>query len=170
MLIFPKYDETGRVISLVMEEKNEYFVRRRPLELIQDSCSYYGDSLKGRQDAATKLCGYTHKIPVSINPLTGIFFLPTISPSNEKCTWLSHTHILKILEYQEYQSKVLFNNGKTIILDVSHGSLQHQVYRTAQYRFLLETRIRQSLIQQTNIINDLMFNIFQSLINSQIKL
>lgn len=142
MAVLADQDKNGNTFSHVLEERGEYYVNKTPSDLISDACIFFGASLKGRQDSTSEICGFTHKLPVSIDPGSGMYFLPTASPSNPNCSWLGHTHIYRLQEHEDLQTELFFNNGQAIILNVSYGSLLNQVNRTAQYRFLLENRIR----------------------------
>ncbi|SRR5690625_1460686 len=142
MAVLAHQDENGKTISHVLEEHGDLYVAKTPSEIIADACIYYGASFKGRQDGTSAISGFTHKLPVSIDPGSGMYYLPTASPSNPTCSWLGHTHIYRLFRHQDYQTKLIFRNGRAIILDVSYGSMLNQVNRTAQYRFLLDSRIK----------------------------
>jgi len=71
-----------------------------------------------------------------------MYFFPTASPSKKNCSWLSHTHILKIQKVDKgSRTEVVFSNKQRIILNVSYGSFENQLHRTAQYRFSLNNRM-----------------------------
>lgn len=142
MAVLAHHNENGDTVSHVLEERGEFYVNKTPSNLIAEACIFFGSSLRGRQDSTSKICGFTHKLPVSIDPGSGMYFLPTASPSNPNCSWLGHTHIYRLYRHKDFQTKLIFNNGHRIILDVSYGSMLNQVNRTAQYRYLLDSRIK----------------------------
>src|SRR5690625_5704700 len=74
----------------------------------------------------------THKAPISTDPFSGMYFIPTMSPTSDKCSWIAHSYIEKIYKAANQQAKILFKNGKIITLDISFGSMLNQVQRTAQ--------------------------------------
>ncbi len=84
----------------------------------------------------------THKLPISIDPICGIYFFPTLSPTNPNCAWIAHSHIQEVMEVENQRTKVIFKNDLSTIVDVSYGSLKNQINRTAQYRFILDDRIK----------------------------
>lgn len=145
MAILAHEDHYGNYISYILEDQKGYYVDGTPSRLIDQACISYGSSLEGRQMATQKVCGYTHKIPISIEPMTGMYFLPTISPSSPSCSWINHTHVSRVKRFQNknYKSEIIFHNGDAVILDISYGSLVNQVYRTAQLRFLMEKQFKQ---------------------------
>ncbi|MDL4842854.1 competence protein ComK [Aquibacillus rhizosphaerae] len=97
---------------------------------------------RGRQEGTKNVCGITHKSPISIDHSSGMYFFPTSSPQNPNCSWISHSHIDQINRAPDHCTTIIFKNGRTVTLPVSHGSMQNQVQRTAQFRYLLQNRIK----------------------------
>lgn len=142
MAVIAQHDENGKSNTCVLEEQEEYHIQPAPTKIIDHACRFFGSSLRGRQDGTKEVCGVTHKAPISIDPSNGMYFFPTTSPANEKCSWIAHSHIDQVNKGPEHYTEVVFKNGKTILLDVSYGSMLNQVQRTAQFRYLLDNRIK----------------------------
>ncbi|MGX1900473.1 competence protein ComK [Thermolongibacillus altinsuensis] len=140
MGIFPIHHHTS-VWSKVIEEDGEYMVQMRPIDVIEQSCLYYGASLKGRKDGTKEIIGISHKAPLAIEPSNEIFFFPTISPSDPQCIWLSHLHIHHHEHAALGKTRVTFSNGHIIELNISHHSFVNQLHRTAQLRTKLRERL-----------------------------
>lgn len=132
----------GKLVTRVMEEDIELLVNEIPRKLIDQGCKFFGSSLKGRQEGTQDVCGITYKAPISIDPASGMYFFPTHSPATPKCSWISHTHIDQVNHASNNQTEIIFKNGKKILLNASFGSVLNQVQRTAQFRFLLDNRIK----------------------------
>lgn len=52
------------------------------------------------------------------------------------------------------RTELEFKNGRSIVLDVSYGSILNQIQRTAQFRYSLENRIKyieKTIIEKKNI-------------------
>jgi len=135
-------DKTGRVSTRILEEKEEIIVSQSPTKVVDYACRFFGSSLKGRQDGTRDVCGITHKAPISIDPTSGMYFFPTASPSNANCSWIAHSHIDQVNKADSKSTEILFKTGKTIRADISFGSLLNQIQRTAQFRYLLDNRIK----------------------------
>lgn len=146
MAVIPKNDETGAINTIVLEESGTYYVSTPPTRLIDLACRYFGSSLKGRQHGTKEVSRITYKAPIAIDPSTGMFFFPTTSPRNRKCSWINHSHVDDVRPMSHNKSKVVFNNGQSTIINISHGSILNQLHRTAQFRYLLESRMKE--IQQ----------------------
>lgn len=131
----------GRLVSKVLEVNGDYTVKMKPLAIIERSCKYFGSSLKGRQDGTKEVAGITHKAPIAIDPTSGIYMFPTQSPNRSECSWISHSYIAKIESVGYDQTLVTFKNEKSLLLNISKGSFENQLHRTAQFRYLLSARI-----------------------------
>lgn len=136
-----KISKEQPVYSRVIEVEDEFLVKMKPSMVMDRSCKYFGSSLKGRQEGARELTGITYKVPIAVDPTNEIYMFPTISPNKDTCAWLSHSYILDYQTAGPEKTIVTFTNHKSIILDVSKGSFENQLNRTAQYRFLLSKRI-----------------------------
>lgn len=144
----------GRHVSLILEsdETEDSHVGQSPLKIMDLACRFYGSSLKGRQDGTRDICGITHKAPISVDPSSGMYFFPTTSPQNPKCAWIAHSHVGSVIKAPNHCTKIIFKNGRSLTLEVSHGSILNQVHRTAQYRYLLDKRIKYLLKNNVDIV------------------
>ena len=142
LAVLSKKDEQGRTTSHILEKDAEYIISRTPTKIIDLSCSYFGASLKGRQEGTKNICGITHKAPISVDPSSGMYFFPTASPTNILCSWIAHSHIEQIKSASNQTTEIIFKNGRKIALDVSQGSIMNQVQRTAHFRYLLDKRLQ----------------------------
>lgn len=143
MAILPKENENGVTNAYVLEETQEYIAHTTPTKMIDYACKFFGSSLRGRLDGTKDVSNITHKAPIAIDPSSGMYFFPTTSPANKNCIWIAHSHVDKIIPVEKSKTKIIFKNGKSIIVNVSFGSMQNQMQRTAQFRFSLEHRIQQ---------------------------
>lgn len=146
MLILPQFDDFGNVYSKVIEENGEIIVMGRPRRIIQAACEYFGSNLSGRQKGTRAIAGFTNKVPIAIEPHSNIYFFPTGSPRVATSVWVSHSHVVKTNYIAHKQTEVVFNNGYQTILQISQGSLTNQLHRTAQLRFLIEQRVKDSKV------------------------
>lgn len=125
---------------VILEEVGERTVHLTSKQILEESCRFFGSSLRGRIEGTASITGITHKPPVIIDSPKGMYFFPTSSPQSNDCIWLSHSHIEKITEIPFKQTEIHFINGKTLALDVSFNTMKNQIMRTAQFRFVVENR------------------------------
>lgn len=154
MAILSLRDVNGDAVTRVIEEDAEYVVDHSPTKIIDHACRFFGSSLKGRQDGTRDISGITHKAPISIDPSSGMYFFPTTSPSNRRCSWIAHSYIDKIRKAADKRTEIQFTNGRKIVIDTSYGSIMNQLQRTAQFRYLLDHRIRLFQQYQTGAVGD----------------
>ncbi len=71
----------GYYISYVLESNGTTnYVKQPPVSLIDHACRYFGSSLKGRQEGARMILNVKHKVPISIDPSSGMYFFPPMEP------------------------------------------------------------------------------------------
>jgi competence protein ComK len=141
MAIITQRDRKGNIASQVFEEETDYIVNRPPTKIIEQACKFFGSSLKGRQEGTRDVCGINYKSPIAIDPLSGMYFFPTTSPVNASCSWIAHSHIEHVNQAGK-GTEVIFKNAQRVLLHVSYGSMQNQIQRTAQFRYILDHRIK----------------------------
>jgi len=133
--LIPKEDKK----TIVYEVDKSFIVDKKPLEIVEESCEYFGSSLEGRQIGTSKLIGFTHKVPVIIEESFDLIFFPTLSPKNKECSWLSYSHIFKPDRFKD-KTIVELKNGKKILVDVSSSIIDNQLYRCSRLKDVLQTR------------------------------
>lgn len=125
--------------TIVYETDDSFIVDKTPLQIMEDSCEYFGSSLEGRQTGTSKLIGYTHKVPIIVEESFDLIFFPTLSPRNEECSWLSYKHIFKPDKFKD-KSIIELKNGKKIIVGVSSAIIDNQLYRCSRLKDVLQVR------------------------------
>jgi len=138
MAILPSED---RMSSVIYELNDLLHVEQRPIDVIEQSCRYFGSSYHGRKEGTRDLMGVTHKPPIVIDPANAIYFFPTTSSTRPQCIWLSHSYVKKHSKTANNATIVTFTNGEELTVNMSIGSFENQFYRTAQLRTIISTRI-----------------------------
>src|SRR5690625_2856287 len=142
MAIIAIENESGIINTQIFENETNYLINKSPVKMIDHACRYFGSSVRGRQHGTADISGITYKPALSIDQASGMYFLPTSSPRNKHCSCISHSHIDFIQPTKNQMTEVHFKNGQKIILDISYGSMMNQIQRTAQFRYLLNDRIK----------------------------
>lgn len=138
--ILPVVIRDERIISSVIEEDDEFLVLQSPFEIIEKSCRYFGSSFSGRKEGTKELIGVTHKAPICISPTDNIYFFPTLSYTRKECAWVSHYHVTSSKSLPHNTLLITFSNSKRIKIEISKGSFENQLHRTAQLRSAFEDR------------------------------
>ena len=125
--------------SKIIEKTEEFIVDKSPIEIINDSCLYFGSSYSGRLSATKYLLGISYKSPIVIEETRNIIFFPTLSPRVKNCYWINLNNI-KNYEKSNKQSRVIFNDGKKLEIPISFGSLDNQVLRATRLESIIRKK------------------------------
>jgi competence protein ComK len=126
-------------MSKIIENNETFLVNQKTLNIIDNSCRYFGSSYKGRHEGTKKLIGINYKSPIIIEETKELIFFPTSSPRYENCHWLC---LDKIKEHTEskYGSLVKFVNNEEIEINISSLSLENQILRSIKLNSVLRKR------------------------------
>lgn len=124
----------------IIEKEEEYLISKSGLSVIDDSCRYFGSSYLGREKGARSLIGSEYKPPIIVEESRNIIFIPTSSPKFSLCDWISYQHISHY-EKSGNKTKIIFDNGKELELEISMYSLENQILRAIKLENTLRKRI-----------------------------
>ena len=122
LAVLPFHDGKTRII----ETDDEYVVNDTPYEVMEHSCTYFGSSFEGRMLGSKDILGSIYKAPVIVEETQKLIFFPTESITSENVGWLSYKNIKNVEKYNK-QSKIIFNNGFSIVVDCPYFSIKNQV-------------------------------------------
>ena len=60
----------------VLEKDNIFVVENNIMNIIKDSCEYYGSSYKGRLKASKSMLDCSYKLPILVEESTFLIFFP----------------------------------------------------------------------------------------------
>jgi len=126
-------------LSRVIEKENDFLISKSTLEIIEESCLYFGSTFSGRCEGTKKLLGYSYKLPIIIEESKSLIFFPTASPRFNTCSWLSLHNVDKFVP-NENGARVLFKNGTFFDLKQSYDSLENQLMRATRLDCVLQYR------------------------------
>lgn len=134
----------GCICSYVVERERQVIVLKKPKEVIDHSCMYYGTSLEGNQKGTVFVTNFKKKVPITICESLGLLVFPTISPAKDFCCWISYPHIQHIKKKTPNEAIVNFSNNISEIVPISASSLSLQVSRAALLHSRLKNRIAET--------------------------
>lgn len=140
MMIKP-YFKDSKFYSEIIEEDERLIIPEKPLDIVKRSCEYFGSSFDGRKQGTKMLIMVTHKPPIMIDPYTSIYFIPTTSPTNPQCIWISHDHIISHQKGSNNNTIIHFNNDQSFEIPISITSFMNQLSRTARLRIRFQQNI-----------------------------
>ena len=119
--------------TIALEWNQTLYIKKKPFTLIDEACLRGGSSFEGRRLSAIFKTGLQRKLPIGINTEKNIFVFPTMAPKHFNCQWIFSSHIQSVIRDPSAPKKsiLIFNNQQKINLNISHKSLQNQIYRTS---------------------------------------
>ena len=136
LAIMPNEEST----SLVYEDEERYFVNQTPFQIMEESCKYFGSTYEGRKESARFILGAEYKVPIIVEDTYNLIIFPTTSPKAEDCIWISLKRVNNIEKIDSINTKVIFDNGKEIIVPVSYRTLENQISRASRLDFMMRKR------------------------------
>ncbi|RYL95885.1 competence transcription factor (CTF) [Sporolactobacillus sp. THM7-4] len=140
MALLPYDSSEGRLWTFVVDEDRVRTVKMSPLEVIKNSCSYYGSTYSGRKRGAASM-GYKSMPPICVCSELNIYFFPLMSEANRECIWLAHSHIRQWEVVDNSTIQVLLTHNQPLRIPVHQSVFVKKVFRTAQYRHQLCERV-----------------------------
>lgn len=138
--------------SKVYEYDDEFIVNMSPLEIIKNSCLYFGCSYDGRRDGVKSIIGVDMKVPILIEDSKHIIFFPTSSCINQSSIWISYQNLLKYSKVDEFSTMLYFRNNKNIKVTTKYNLIDNQVIRCVKLETLLLKR--KNFINGENFLGD----------------
>ena len=126
--------------SMVIENDQQLIVNKTAKDIIEDSCNYYGSSLKGRISGSKNLIGVGYKCPIIINENKSIIFFPTSGLRDNNCIWISLNNIEKYYVNELGKTEIIFKNNYKITLLLSLGIIDRQILRATRLLAVLNGR------------------------------
>jgi competence protein ComK len=140
MMIQP-WEYGTKIYSKIYEKEETFLSPFKPIDIIKNSCEYFGSSYDGRKNGTHKLIGINYKPPIMIDSHMSIYVFPTTSPTKQNCIWIAPSHILTYNKTEEGHTKVIFKNFVSCIVPISFRSFENQLQRTARLQFAFVDRI-----------------------------
>ncbi|WOV84753.1 competence protein ComK [Sporosarcina jeotgali] len=142
-VIFPYFNECGRLLSMILEGDQIVIVRCSPTEIIDFNLRRGGSSLKGAVEGANEILGSSSLSPVAISKKHGIYMTPTCSSRLPECIWMAIGHVKQYVENEEKQVSVILNNGSRVDLPISFYKFDTRYLRACKLQYGIETNTDQ---------------------------
>ena len=127
--------------SLVYEDNESYVIDQSPFSIIEESCKYFGSTYEGRKNGAREILGAEYKVPIIIEDYNNVIVFPTTSPTADDCAWISLKRVKGIEKIDTYNTRIIFDNGREIIVPTSYRSIENQLSRASRLDVILRKRL-----------------------------
>lgn len=143
----------GRGKSKVFEYDKNFIVNNRPIDIISDSCLFFGSSIEGRREAVKNILGIDMKVPILVEDVKNIIFFPISNCVNKNSIWISYQNLVKYSKFNEFSTVLYFKDNNDIKIDTKYSLIDNQVIRCIKLESLLIKR-RNFLKFESIIIED----------------
>lgn len=129
--IFPNYSNKGEVVgSVIYDSKQEKRTSHVSATLfIREFCKVYAEGFNTLQKNSSRILENQKKLPIVIQrgkPVP-VILVPTLSPDNIQTAWFSLLQYLSHEPVGSKQTRIHFQNGEAILLEVNSRSLDTQI-------------------------------------------
>ena len=114
----------------VKEINNEITLRENILKLLNNSCIYYGSSLKGRILGAKSLIKSKYKLPLIISEKNNLYFI-NIKDKNGYEYWLNFQYIKDYI-YVDNLLKIFFVSDNSLFINCSWTIFNNQMLKCSR--------------------------------------
>lgn len=114
----------------VYEFSDCFIVNQNILNIIENSCNFYGSNFDGRVEASKKILSTNIKVPIVVEDIKKIIFFPTKASYRVGCKWLAFNNIDKIekINNKTNLTRVYFCDGSFQDLKISYEIIYRQFY------------------------------------------
>ncbi|MGZ4159385.1 MAG: competence protein ComK [Neobacillus sp.] len=134
----------SKIYTRIIEVDDEFLAPFKPLDIIKNSCNYFGCDYESRKRGTRMLTDIKRKIPIVIEPTNSLYFFPTTSPSRQECIWIAHDHVENYRRSDRHQTLIKFQNKKSYYFPVSYCTIEGQMGRTSSFKTKLMQRIEKN--------------------------
>lgn len=114
----------------VKEINNEMILNENIIKVLNNSCIYYGSSLKGRILGAKSLIKSKYKLPLIISEKNNLFFI-NIKDKNGYEYWLNFQYIKDYI-YVDNLLKIFFVSDKSLFINCSWTIFNNQMLKCSR--------------------------------------
>ncbi len=135
--------------TIVAEQGRQFLIKKTALELMEQACSKYGATFDGRRKSVTEQTGFKRRVPIPVSNYFGIYAFPTHAIKDFDCMWIfaNHVHHVEPVPGRKQGAKeksvVVFRNGLEYELEVSLHTVETQLDRARQCKYMFTYRIEQ---------------------------
>jgi competence protein ComK len=142
----------GNGKSKIYEYDREFIIDSKTIDIVSNSCLFFGSSIEGRREAVKNILGIDMKVPILVEDSKNIIFFPIGSCINKSSVWISYQNLLKYSKINEFSTMLYFKNNRNISIDVKYNLVDNQVIRCIKLESLLVKR--RNFIKTESLIFD----------------
>jgi competence protein ComK len=115
----------------IIDEKGVFYSKKKPLEIVDDSCYDGGAPYAGKRKAIRRYTGISQKVPAPIRTEADIYAIPTHSPEQFECIWFIAHHFVDAYEiHNPSRTIIVLTNDVRIEVTISLYTVFEQLKKT----------------------------------------
>ena len=126
-------------ITKIFETNNSFIIKKNIMDIVDESCQYFGSSYRGRYIGSKSLLKMDYKLPIIVEEMKEIIIFPTCSPRQDDCCWINLQNVENYEKHNQH-TIVYFKNKVSSDLDISYGSFENQIFRSTMLLMTLKRR------------------------------
>ena len=141
MGLLPMNSPFGELWTIILETTKVFIVKKKPIEIIDESCHWFGSSYAGGKSSVAAIMGYKSMFPINISSELGICLFPLASAERRDTVWLAHAHIKDWVSKDRVTTTVRFMNYQVMDLLIARSVFEWKTFRAGQYRHSLRETV-----------------------------
>lgn len=109
------------------------------MNILDNSCKYYGSSLKGRIVGTKNLINSRYRLPIIVSERNNLLFFPLNGKKNGEVIWFNFNSIKNYSKDGDFVN-ILFTNGEVEKFMVSYTILNNQIMKCSRMLVIFMNR------------------------------
>ena len=160
MVILPKYNSFGQLITVVAEYGKVEEVEMKPIDFIDGTLRYFGSSLRGAKDGAKELLGKVSRPPIMVSEELDLYLVPSAAHKSDRCIWFVLKYIVDCDVDENGNTVVMLLDGSRVEVDISKQRMNDRINQAhalkgrkqnrSKFYYFLPTIHKPFLVKQNN--------------------
>ena len=130
----------GNGKSKIFEFDRDFIINKVSLDVIKESCLFFGCSYDGRKEASKEILNIDMKVPILVEESHDIIFFPVTSCINKNSIWISYQNLIKYNKVNDFSTVLFFKGNRKIKIDIRYNLVDNQVIRCLKLKSFINNR------------------------------
>lgn len=134
VFITGEYVENGERWSRVVEGKERFLVKQKPIEILDNALLCLGSDFHAARKSSKFILGECHMCPIRINCNLGIWLFPTKSYKDHSCIWFSLAHVKDVKACGIRRTKVYLSYNHEVEIAMKASTFKNKLNKAMELR------------------------------------
>lgn len=136
--IIPEHVENNYTFSKVVEDRNVFIVKKKPLDMIKSSFKAYGSGYEGAVKASQSILRKTKMLPIRISGAKDMYWFSLMAASNRDCIWLALEHTERPIDLSREETVFLLTDGCRLNVHMSYQRAKNRMDTAIKFKAILQ--------------------------------